>query len=283
MNANFRAQINAFPRWRYYAQHLGSAIVSFVLIAVFARCAVECDAQELTAIEAQAIAREAYIYGYPIIESYRTMYAFAIDRDSNEFKAPLNVLKHEANVFTPADTGVVTPNADTPYSYLWMDLRSEPVVLGVPAIQKGRYYSIELTDLFKFSFDYIGSRVTGNGAGQYLIAGPNWTGETPIGISKVIRCETEFAFAIYRTQLLGPDDLESVKQTQKQYTAKTLSEFMGEPKPAPTTETEFPLPFSDAGFDLAFFPTLNFILQFCPPPASEQELITRLAHRCRCR
>ncbi len=233
--------------------------------------------QELAPVEAQTIAREAYIYGYPIVESYRTMYAFAIDRDGAEFKAPLNTLKHEANVFTPADKGVVTPNADTPYSFLWMDLRSEPVVLGVPAIEKGRYYSIQLTDLFKFNFDYIGSRVTGNGAGQYLIAGPNWTGETPTGISKVIRCETEFALAIYRTQLLGPDDLENVKDIQKQYTAKTLSEFAGEPKPAPATETEFPLPLSDAGPDLAFFSTLNFILQFCPPPASEQELITRLA------
>ena len=205
------------------------------------------------------------------------MYAFAIDGDSEEFKAPLNTLKHEANVFTPADNGVVTPNADTPYSFLWIDLRSEPVVLGVPAIESGRYYSIQLTDLFKFNFDYIGSRVTGNGAGQYLIAGPNWTGETPTGISKVIRCETEFAFAIYRTQLLGPDDLENVKDIQKLYTAKTLSEFAGKPIPAPATETEFPLPLSDAGPDLAFFSTLNFILQFCPPSKSEQELITRLA------
>ncbi len=167
--------------------------------------------QELTPVEAQTIAREATIYGYPIVESYRTMHAFAIDRDSDEFKAPLNTLKHEANVFTPADKGVVTPNADTPYSFLWMDLRSEPVVLGVPAMDEGRYYSIQLTDLFKFNFDYIGSRVTGNGAGQYLIAGPSWTGETPANIDKVIRCETEFAFAVYRTQLLGPDDLEKVK------------------------------------------------------------------------
>ncbi|WP_201766780.1 DUF1254 domain-containing protein [Rhodopirellula sp. SWK7] len=233
--------------------------------------------QELTPVEAQTIAREATIYGYPIVESYRTMHAFAIDRNSDEFKAPLNTLKHEANVFTPADKGVVTPNADTPYSFLWMDLRSEPVVLAVPAMDEGRYYSVQFTDLFKFNFAYIGSRVTGNGAGQYLIAGPSWTGETPANIDKVIRCETEFAFAVYRTQLLGPDDLEEVKNVQKQYTAKTLSDFTGEPMPTPATQTEFPLPSSDTDSDLAFFSTLNFVLPFCPPQPSEQELVTRLA------
>ncbi|QDV24191.1 DUF1254 domain-containing protein [Aureliella helgolandensis] len=261
--------------------HTGPQVINSVFLACAAFAATIMphfsQAQELSSVEAQTIAREAYIFGFPIVESYRSMYDSAIDTTAKEFKAPLNTLKHEANLFTPADKGVVTPNADTPYSFLWMDLRNEPVVLGVPAIEKGRYYSIQMTDLFKFNFDYIGSRVTGNGAGQFLIAGPNWTGETPTGISKVIRCETEFALAIYRTQLLGPDDLENVKDIQKQYTSKTLSEFAGEPKPAPAIETEFPLPLSDAGADLAFFSTLNFILPFCPPHASEQELITRLA------
>ncbi|WP_148072956.1 DUF1254 domain-containing protein [Bythopirellula goksoeyrii] len=277
MNACSRTSTGSVHRWRRKARRLRVAQLSCLAIVVLACWVNKCSAQDLTAVEAQTIAREAYIYGYPIVESYRTMYAFAIDGDSDEFKAPLNAFKHEANVFTPADKEVVTPNADTPYSFLWMDLRSEPVVLGVPANEKARYYSIQLTDLFKFNFDYIGSRVTGNGAGQYLIAGPNWTGETPTGISKVIRCETGFALAVYRTQLLGPDDLQNVKDIQKQYTAKTLSEFAGEPMPAPATETEFPLPSPDAGPDLAFFSALNFILQFCPPSKSEQKLIARLA------
>ena len=74
---------------------------------------------------------------------------------------------------------MVTPNVDTPYSFLWMDLRTEPLVLGVPDIKDERYYSIQLIDLYHFTFNYIGSRATGNNAGQYLIAGPNWKGEGP--------------------------------------------------------------------------------------------------------
>lgn len=232
------------------------------------------QAQELSPIEAQSIAREAYIYGYPIVQSYRSMYTAAIDTTSDEFKASFNRLKHDENVFTPNDT-VLTPNADTLFSFLWIDLRKEPVVLSVPAIEDGRYYSIQLTDLFKFNFDYIGSRATGNNAGKYMIAGPGWLGETPDGVTKVIRCETGFAAAIYRTELRGSDDLITVRNIQQQFTVQTVSEFSGGSKPDADTPIEFPAPIEDS--DLGFFSTLNFALKFCPPQNSEQELKTRFA------
>ena len=117
--------------------------------------------------------------------------ASAIDSDGKEYKAPLNKLKHDEVVPGPHDESVVTPNVDTLFSYLSIDLRREPVVLGVPEFTGGRYYSIQLIDLYKFTFDYIGTRATGSNAGNYLIVGPNWQGETPADITKVIRSETE--------------------------------------------------------------------------------------------
>lgn len=232
--------------------------------------------QELAPVEAQTIARDAYIYGYPIVESYRTMYAMAIDTDGEEFKAPLNSIKHESSVLTPTDTDVVTPNADTPYSFLWMDLRTEPIVLGVPDMEDRRYYSIQLTNLLKFNFAYIGSRETGNNAGRYMIIGPDWQGEPPANITKLIRCETQFAAAIYRTQLRGPDDLENVKNIQQRYTVQTLSEFTGEPKPEQASRVEFPVPPPETDLDFTFFSTLNFLLQFCTADASEKELAAQM-------
>jgi hypothetical protein len=64
-----------------------------------------------------------------------------------------------------------------------------------------RYYSILLTDMYTCNYDYIGSRATGNGAGTYMIAGPNWKGETPKGFQKVFRCETHFPLAVSRSAL----------------------------------------------------------------------------------
>jgi hypothetical protein len=58
----------------------------------------------------------------------------------------IQVIKNEARVFTYKDTAIITPNSDTPYSMLWLDLRAEPMVLSVPAVPKERYYSVMLCD-----------------------------------------------------------------------------------------------------------------------------------------
>jgi hypothetical protein len=145
---------------------------------------------DVTPEEARAIAKEAYIYANPLVDSYRAMYSWFIDRQSPEFKASWNQIGNVPRVFTPDDKAVQSPNSDTPYSFLALDLHTEPYVLTVPPIEKGRYFSIQLVDLYTHNFDYIGSRTTGNDGGHFLIAGPNWKGKAPKGITKVICSET---------------------------------------------------------------------------------------------
>ena len=263
-------------RMRHAKNRFLSSIGTMLLMGL-ATLVTPASAADLTPTEARAIAKDAYIYGFPIVENYKTMYADAIAKGEKQYKAPFNKLKNEADVFTPTDTHVVTPNADTPYSFLWMDLRSEPPVLGVPEIETNRYYSIQLIDLYTFNFGYIGSRTTGNGAGHYLIAGPNWKGKKPKGVDKVIRCETEFALALYRTQLLGRGDLDAVKNIQSQYTVQTLSKFLGKPAPAAAPEIKFLPPDKKSTKDFEFFAQLNFILQFCPTDKSETKLMASFA------
>ena len=150
------------------------------------------QAQDVTPAEARAIAKEAYIYGFPMVDSYRIQYAYFVDTKNPEYKGPWNQLINIPRVYTPADTAIQTPNSDTPYSMIGMDLRAEPIVLTVPPIEKDRYFSIQLIDAYTFNFDYIGSRTTGNDGGSFLVAGPGWKGETPAGVKKVFRSETEF-------------------------------------------------------------------------------------------
>src|SRR3974377_1267933 len=106
------------------------------------------------------------------------MYSFFIDPNSGQFKAPINQINNEARVFTPKDTGISTPNSDTPYSMALLDLRAEPSVLCMPEIEKSRYYDVQLVDLYTNNYGYMGSRTTGNGAGCCLAAGPGGRGET---------------------------------------------------------------------------------------------------------
>lgn len=227
----------------------------------------------------RAIAKEGYIYGYPMVDGYRVQYEYFEDRSNPEFKAPWNVLLNVPRVYTAADRAIVSPNSDTPYSLLGMDLRAEPLVLTVPPIEAGRYFSIQLIDAYTHNFDYIGSRATGNGGGSYLVAGPGWDGDPPDGIQRVFRSETQFALAVYRTQLFHPDDLDNVKAVQAGYRAQTLSTFLGEPAPAPASPAGFvePLTPETQKTSLGFFTVLSFILGFCPIHPSEEELRSRFA------
>src|SRR5207245_2953900 len=129
--------------------------------------------------ETKAIAEEAFIYGLPIVMNYAVMNEFCVDKNSGQYKAPFNEINNEARVFTYKDTAVVTPNSDTPYSILWLDLRAEPIVLSVPAVEKSRYYSVMLCDGNTFNYGYLGSRATGSDAGEHMVAGPDWKGATP--------------------------------------------------------------------------------------------------------
>ena len=104
-------------------------------------------AQSSAVAEARAICKEATIYGFPLVDSYRIQYSYFVDRGSPEFKAVWNTLFNNARVYTPDDKAIQTPNSDTPYSFLGADLRAEPLVLTVPPVEQSRYYSLQFIDL----------------------------------------------------------------------------------------------------------------------------------------
>ena len=77
---------------------------------------------DVTPAEARAIAEEGFIYGLPIVMNYVVMYEYCVDKNSGQYKGAFNQVANEARVFTYKDTSVPTPNSDTPYSMLWLDL-----------------------------------------------------------------------------------------------------------------------------------------------------------------
>jgi hypothetical protein len=231
----------------------------------------------LSVEEARAIAKDAYIYGFPIVDSYRIQYAYFVDRDNPEFKAPWNEIKNIARVYTPEDKQIQTPNSDTPYSMIGADLRTEPLVLTIPGIETDRYFALQFIDSYTFNFNYLGSRTSGNKGGYFLLAGPRWKGDTPAGVQSVIQSETEFTLVFYRTQLFRPDDIENTKEVQAGYKVQPLSAFLSQPAPAPEPVIDFPKPISadEERTSLEFFNLLNFVLRFCPTNPTERELMAR--------
>ena len=107
--------------------------------------------------EVSKIAEEAFVYGLPLVMNYTVFYEYFIDKTGAQYKAPPNQLYNTARVYTPQDTTIVTPNSDTPYSFVAMDLRAEPFVICNPDIEASRYFSVQLVTMYTFNFGYMGS------------------------------------------------------------------------------------------------------------------------------
>ncbi|MFC2164267.1 DUF1254 domain-containing protein [Acidobacteriota bacterium] len=250
--------------------------MGLILISVFV--IYGCSGkQALSPEEAKQIAKEAFVYGFPLVVNYKTMYLYALDEKSPEYKGAFNQLSCEARLYTPEDKAVVTPNSDTPYCMFWVDIRKEPAVISIPEMEPERFYHFQLIDLYTHNFAYLGTLTTGNKAGKYLIAGQNWTGDKPEGIDDVIRCETDIFFVVVRTQLLHADDLVNVKRLQGEYQLQALSAFLGQSSAQAQSEDDFPVWKEGDQFTTASFRYLDVMLDLLEPVAPERELMARFA------
>lgn len=244
--------------------------------AVATPAAPAAEADGLTTEQFKAIAEEGFIYGLPLVMNYAIMNEYAVDPNSSQFKAPFNQIKSEPRVYTYKDTAVVTANSDTPYSFVWMDLRAEPMVLSVPAAAKDRYISVMLADGHTYNYGYMGSRATHGKAGKYMVVGPDWKGEKPAGIDEVFHSLTPFSLAAYRTQLINAKDMPNVEKIQAQYKVELLSAFLGQPAPAAAPKADF-LPATTAGIKDNFWNYLGAALEYLPEADEDKDMRARLA------
>jgi hypothetical protein len=210
--------------------HLFRGKLGFLTLAVFTLfLSFGCNSnQEANKEDITQIAREAFVFAYPMLMGYQAQYFNAVDSTSPMYRAPFNEIINDSKPADHTRKDVVSMNADTPYTTFGLDLRAEPIVVSVPAITD-RYYSFQIIDLFTHNFSYIGTRTTGTEAGDYLIVGPNWKEEvSESSFKEVIRSESELVIVIGRTQLFGPDDLQNVLEIQGKYEIQPLSGFLGE-------------------------------------------------------
>jgi hypothetical protein len=210
-------------------------------------------------VEAEAIATDAYIYAYPMLENYRTMYVQAIDRNAPGYLAPFNQMVHKTELLGPEFKDIVRPNNDTMYSFAWLNLRAQPMVLTVPEV-KDRYYSVQLIDMFTHNFGYIGTRATGGEAGSYVVAGPQWEGTKPGDTQGLFRSQSEFVYCIIRTEVRGPKDVEAVHAIQRGYSLTPMNVFLARSRAPAASGITFPIYDADRAESVGFIDLLNFLL-----------------------
>jgi hypothetical protein len=235
----------------------------------------------LSSEEAMRIAADAYVYGYPLVLMDVTRTVQTATASLTPHKAAMNQFLHLRQFPDPSFTDVVSANVDTLYSMAWIDVLKEPMVLSLPEIS--RYYLMQMLDAWTNVFASPGTRTTGNGKGDFAIAGPWWRGSLPQGM-RTLHSTTRYVWIIGRTQTNGENDYAAVHSIQDQYRLQPLGSW------GKTPAASTPIPY-DSSIDAKtppveqvdmmstdmFFRRLNTLMKDNPPAMADSPVITKFA------
>jgi len=215
-----------------------------------------------------SLAAEAYLYGYPLVYNIQEMINTA-SKPEIAWSAPVNTFGHARDLLDP-ETEFVSPNNDTLYTMAMVDVTQEAQVLHLPDTQ-GRYYVMQFIDAWTNNFAYLGRRATGTQEGYYLLAGPDWHGQVPEGVT-LLRAPTHVFAIVGRYATTGGDDLAQVWALQEDTWLTPLSRYPQQPDKSQRTLGDWDLAPYDArvGDDLKFWEQFRACMRLFPPSAIDQ-------------
>lgn len=211
---------------------------------------------------AYAIGVRAYIWAYPMMDLYRTLWetcfdpARGHDRTINEFFRFSRLITHE-------DDWVITPNNDTIFDRAFMDLRAEPMVLSIPATDRQCWFPIG-----DMRHDYnanLSWDTVGRAGGNFAFCPPRWQGVLPDGVRRV-DVATPFIFTLGRYAVAGADDLPATLALQARVRLVPLSRWGQAEVPRPSPDAARWPVFTRQGLTdaRAYFTAMNEVLRIVP-------------------
>lgn len=232
--------------------------------------------------EAQTLATEAYIYGYPLVTMDMTRKVMTNVAAIEGTKGPMGQFVNLREYPNASFKDVTAPNADTLYSAAWLDLSKEPYIIHLPD-EKGRYYLMPMLSGWTDVFAVPGKRTTGTQAHDYAIVGPNWKGTLPKGITE-LKSPTNMVWILGRTYCSGtPEDYKEVHAIQDEYKLTPLS-FYGKsytaPKGTVDSSVDMKTPVRDQvnAMDApTYFKKLAELMKDNPPSKEDAPMVAKLA------
>jgi hypothetical protein len=138
------------------------------------------------AAEAKNIAADAYIQTYPLLLTARDLDRQMNRADAADYVGKVNAFRHQDGLPSPKDASVRKKSFDAPYSWAWIDVRVEPVVLWLPAIPAGRFAVVQLYDIWGHNPRARRRQRSAGRPFNVLVAGPGWKGTPPKGIDCIV-------------------------------------------------------------------------------------------------
>lgn len=261
-----------FEVWRALSRLVFAAIVA----------AGSLPAHALDAAEAEALALEAYVFGYPLVTMEMTRRVMTNVAEPEAQRAPMGHLVRVRRYPDASFRDVTAPNADTLYTTAWLDVATEPWILSLPDAGD-RYYLMPLLDGWTEVFQVPGKRTTGTKAQRYAIVGPGWQGTLPEGVVRY-DAPTSLVWILGRIYCTGtPEDYAAVHALQDAITLVPLSAH-GKPWVPPPGRidpaVDMKTPVRDQVNALGveeYFSLLAALMQDNPPAAADAPMVAKLA------
>ena len=163
--------------------------------------------------------KEAVYYTFPLMIMDATE---SVETNAETFvpgipRAPVNQLIHAVKMANASSKSVVTPNVDTYYSRLWLDMTAEPIVLEFPDV-KDRFCNVQVLDAWTNT-----TRLITDG-GTYIFARKGQNVTVPPG-AILVEMPTAMGWCIVRVLNNGEGDYDNVKKIQDAMKAYPLSAY----------------------------------------------------------
>jgi hypothetical protein len=235
------------------------ACISLALCA-FAPAKAQEPAQDEAVAYAAGV--QTYIYGYPMMDLYRTLWETSFDPKRGHDRT-LNEFFYFERLITSKDDWVISPNNDTIYSRAFFDLRQEPLILVIPPTK--RQFWVPISDM-RHDFDAAPSWDTvGQRGGAFGLVAPGWQGVLPPGVQR-IDMGTPIGWMLPRFAVNGQADLPGALELQKQVRLIPLSQWgtanVARPQP---NAADFPrFTRNELTNAKEYFTTLNALLRLSP-------------------
>ncbi len=171
---------------------------------------------------ARSIGLAAFVYGYPLVETYRTcrlQTGPGAARQSGlglDMRGGFDTLHHSQRPCTHEDRDVVTPANDLLYSLAWIHLADGPRLLTVPssAAHPGRYFVLALYDAYTENFENLGPRNCDPAGETVVLVGPGGSVPEHLAGHRLVHCPSHLVWLIGRTVVGDAPDWPAARALQ---------------------------------------------------------------------
>jgi hypothetical protein len=236
----------------------------------------------MTKAYVEAVGRIAYIWGWPLANMANRSAAFSKAPEPGLLGGVIPVAFNRLAMLTgyiaPNQRFIACPNQDVAYGAGFFNLDQGPIVFQVPDFGD-RFWVYALYDARTDEFSEIGKQYDTK-PGLYLMVGPNWKGETPTGITGVVRSSTPVVFAVPRIFMDDTaEDRKAVQPILSQVSFYPLAEYDGKMKLTDWSKLpHYPAPASSGKGETkwvnpeTYFSELPVVMKQVPPLPGEEAL-----------